>query len=779
MQRFTFSLLMLLFAISTRAQRFPVGIISLQDTVKVAQAGLVSSMTSNVENGVQMSGFINISTERIHGLQLGAFANMTKNMEKGVQMSGLLNVASGETRGLQMGAVNVADSLNGTQIGILNMANIHHKGWQVGILNITNDTMPHKIGLVNINPNTRIDYMLYGGTSTKINMAMRFRNRSTYNIIGGGTHYMGLNKKFSGSLFYRIGQFLPLSPKWTISGDLGFYHIETFEDNKDGNDNNDKPERLFSIQARVNADYQINKRLSAFASVGWGDTRYYHKARRYRNRPLFEIGVAWHPQRLGKLILTDDMIKEEKHYEALDDSLMAYGLGKKHYWWALGQVTAVNVGVHLFDRFALDADFAQTTMHTWRKNFKNGFVWDNDQFSTNLFMHPYHGNLYFNSARSQGLSFWESAPMAMLGSLEWEFLGEIEPPAINDLIATTMGGICIGEIMNRTSRIFLNDSKRGWGRFWREALATLFNPMGELKRFATGDAWRVRHDHYLYHDYSKFPIDLSITAGERYLADNGAIFRGEHNPFINLYLDYGDPVNESGHNKPYDYFNADITFGLSGNQPIINRFHLVGRLWSTLTVSRNDVRAEFGVYQHFDYLDSKPVKDGSSQTPYRISEAAAFGPGIIIQLSTNSVLTKLEQRTFLNGILLGGTKSDYYSFIDRDYNMGSGFSIKSKTHMEFGNVARLILHAQYYHIFTWKGYEKKDLTDLDPLHLNSQGDKSNAALLVINPIIEVDVKGPWSICLSSSYYIRNTHYRYYPRVHTKTFETKLGLTCHF
>lgn len=57
MQRFTFSLLMLLFAISTRAQRFPVGIISLQDTVKVAQAGLVSSMTSNVENGVQMSGF--------------------------------------------------------------------------------------------------------------------------------------------------------------------------------------------------------------------------------------------------------------------------------------------------------------------------------------------------------------------------------------------------------------------------------------------------------------------------------------------------------------------------------------------------------------------------------------------------------------------------------------------------------------------------------------------------------------------------------------------------
>ncbi len=30
----------------------------------------------------------------------------------------------------------------------------------------------------------------------------------------------------------------------------------------------------------------------------------------------------------------------------------------------------------------------------------------------------------------------------------WEFCGEVEPPAINDVLATTFGGICIGEVMH-------------------------------------------------------------------------------------------------------------------------------------------------------------------------------------------------------------------------------------------------------------------------------------------------------------------------------------------
>ena len=38
----------------------------------------------------------------------------------------------------------------------------------------------------------------------------------------------------------------------------------------------------------------------------------------------------------------------------------------------------------------------------------------------------------------------------------------------------------------------------------------------------------------------------------------------------------------------------------------------------------------------------------------------------------------MEQRFFLSGILLGGTKSDFFNVIERDYNMGSGFSVKAR-----------------------------------------------------------------------------------------------------
>ena len=77
-------------------------------------------------------------------------------------------------------------------------------------------------------------------------------------------------------------------------------------------------------------------------------------------------------------------------------TLYAYnrpGYGKKKPWLAVGETVGINAFVQSFDRFVLNADFAQINMHTIHHNLKTGFVWDNDQFSTNLFAHPYHGGL--------------------------------------------------------------------------------------------------------------------------------------------------------------------------------------------------------------------------------------------------------------------------------------------------------------------------------------------------------------------------------------------------
>jgi len=756
------------------AQLFPIGIVSTQDTVKSVQLGIISSVATDGGRGLQLSGVSNTSAHIFNGLQLSGVSNITTGMNRGLQWSGILNVSSGMMRGWQLGAANYTDSLNGMQLGIINVARKRPKGWQIGLINLSYDTIGHKIGLVNINPTTDIDIMVYGGSSTKTNLAVRYRNHSTYNIMGLGTHFMGLDSKFSGAIFYRLGQYWQVSPRWSLSGDIGYYHVETFS-----KDNTVKPERLYSLQARLNADYQISRKFGAFASVGWGLTRYYDRNETYRNRPLVELGLTYRQER--KHDSWRHAWEEKRSQLVFTDSTMALPV-KKRYWQAAAEATGINVGVQLFDRWALNSDFAQTTLRSLKRNFTDGMVWDNDFFITNMFAHPYHGNLYFNAARTNGLTFWESAPYALGGSLMWEFLGETEPPAINDVIATSCGGMAIGEMTHRLSLTILDDRDFGISRFFREAAAAIINPIQGLHRIFSGDAWRVRHDHYRYHDFSKIPVDVSLSVGWRYLADDGALFRGVHAPYINMTLTYGTSADGEHHTTPYDFFDVELNSAFGGGQPFVNTLNIVGRLWSTSILDKKDMAGEFGIYQHFNYYDAEAIENGSDLTPYRISEAAGFGPGFILSLPQMGGLSKLEQRIFLSGILLGGTKSDYFNVIERDYNMGSGFSIKSKTQLDFGRFGRFILNAKYFRLYTWKGYEDKDLQayadgTADLHYLNVQGDRSNAALLVVNPVIEIHLARQWSVTLSGSYFSRRTFYRYYPTVHANTFEAKIGLTC--
>lgn len=717
-------------------------------------------------NGFQLAPFSNVSTAQMRGMQLGAISNIAMGVKSGVQLSAGANVSTAAMRGVQAGVYNYADTLTGVQIGILNAAAAHPKGVQIGLINYTRDSVGRKIGLINVNPTTQIDVLLFGGNTSKMNAALRFRNKSTYSILGFGTHYMGLDKKFSGALYYRLGQYVNLGKRWTLSADIGFSHIETFKENSA-----DKPERMYSLQAHANVDYRINRTLGAFASVGYGDTRLYGSNKRYENKLIAQLGLSIAYHRTGSNYVPRI---GDSYVENPDDDRFALP-GKKRPWIAAAEATGVNLLVFSFNRFVMNEEFAHINIHTIKHNFRR-FVWDNDCFTTNLFAHPYHGNLYFNSARSNGLNFWESVPYAFGGSLMWELFGEREPPAINDLMATSMGGTCIGEITNRISHTILNDRTQGFGRFLREAAALIVNPIQGFNRLVRGEAWHVKQKNYLYHDFDRIPVHLSFSLGTRYLADDGGLFRGEYNPYLNIALQYGDPLNER-ENKPYDYFTAEVTVGMSANQPLFSKALLTGRLWGAPVRAGKNVEAQLGIYQHFNFYNSEPVKDGTSLTPYRISEAMAFGPGIIYRFNNVGHLGSIEQRIFVDAIVLGGSKSDYYKVIDRDYNMGSGFSFKSNTIMTFPRVGVFTLGAYYYRIFTWKGYETKNLEGRDPLYYDVQGDTSNAGLLVLTPMFRFNVKGNISAELSGSYFMRNTHYKYYKDVHANTFEFRLGVAC--
>jgi hypothetical protein len=747
------------------------GLITIADSVKGVQLSPVSNIAEHAA-GFQLSSFSNVAYDGMAGFQLSALNNIVIGDACGLMLTGFTNQNVGTLRGVQIAFRNATDTLRGVQIGIFNNAHDYQKGVQVGLVNLTHDTQSKRYGLVNINPDTRIDVMAFAGTSSKGNMALRFRNRSTYNIIGAGTHYMGLNEKFSGTIFYRIGQYFQLTPRLSLSGDVGFFHVETFKEHS-----TDAPERLYSLEARMNLDYQLNKKWGVFGTVGYGDTRYYNHNKSFRHRFIGEVGLTYRYAGYNNEKERTLRLHSDEDMAAGDDDRFALPQ-KPNLWRTAGMITALNVFVNRWDDWVLNEEFPRINFKTIGHNFEHAFVWDNDNFNTNLFAHPYHGNLYFNSARSNGLNFWQSYPAALSGSLMWEFFGEITPPAINDLMATSIGGTCIGEITFRISDLFYDDREIGFSRFLRELGGAAVSPMKGLKRLLTGEAWKHRSRNYLYHNYSRIPVKYSISVGSRYLADDRALFRGEHNPYIELGMEYGDAYDNE-ENKPFDFFTSSVTFGLSSNQPVVNRLNLLGRIWGTPVSDKEKFEADFGIFQHFNFYNSEAVKDGTDLIPYRISEAASVGPGLIYRFPHLQERMNLEQRIFLSGILLGGSLSDYLYIQERDYNMGSGFSAKIQTRMDVAKVGYMNIDANYFHIFTWKGYDRAEWvgkTGFDLDYTNAQGDPGNTQMMAFNANFGLYLSRHLSLDMRGSYFIRSAHYRHYPDVTAKTFELRAGLT---
>ena len=153
--------------------------------------------------------------------------------------------------------------------------------------------------------------------------------------------------------------------------------------------------------------------------------------------------------------------------EALDEPVTGADPPKR-FWTASLEVVLLDFAPFAFNRWLSKADFARITPAAIRANFVSGFTYDEDPFSTNPFAHAVHGAVYVSAARANGYDFWESGAFALLGSYLWECCSEIEPPAINDLVNTTLGGMVTGEISHRLSRMLLDNTAGGLERVFHE-----------------------------------------------------------------------------------------------------------------------------------------------------------------------------------------------------------------------------------------------------------------------------------------------------------------------
>lgn len=446
-------------------------------------------------------------------------------------------------------------------------------------------------------------------------------------------------------------------------------------------------------------------------------------------------------------------------------------------WRAVAETAASNLAILAVDRYVLNKDFAKVTWHTIGRNFSlSKWYWDSDVFRTNLMLHPYHGSLYYNAARSNGMSYLEAIPFVVGGSLMWELAGEMEQPSINDFLTTSAGGLAIGEVTNRLSEMVYDEKARGLERVVREITGALVNPSGAITRLMDGKTFRVRKDSDSLYGKSvrqRAKMDMSLLLSGRYLGVWKETESRRLGSTLNLDILYGLPVS-GANSKPYDFFRASIGVDFSGKESLVSNLNIIGQLKNWMLKETETNCLSLGIYQNFDYYCTDSIH---AKTPYKISEAASIGIGLAWYRQLGR--TRNFQELYVNGVILGGALSDYRANrCRRDYSIGSGCSLKSLTGFDYNNWLRLRLLADMKFIHSWKGYEDEDETK-QYIEYSVMGDRGNVVTFLLRPSLELSLNRHWGMEASAFYVFRDFCYKYHAQVSSTAYDYRLGIKYRF
>ncbi len=458
---------------------------------------------------------------------------------------------------------------------------------------------------------------------------------------------------------------------------------------------------------------------------------------------------------------------------APDSADLAY-YGRRHTLKAAATVIGLNITVWAFDRYIQKGDFAYISWNSVKENFRHGFIWDNDRMGTNMFLHPYHGHLYYNAARANGFNYWRSGLFAFGGSAMWELFMENEYPSTNDIIATPIGGIILGEVAYRASDIILDDRATGWERVGREVSAAIASPMRGLVRIINGDAWLRRSTSGRQFGIPNVAVEFS--AGIRMLEFRDEIFDKGSGFSYQLAIEYGERF-EVKDSRPFDFFSLRVSSAIQASQPLLSQLNIMGRLLGREVIDKHGRYMSVGMYQYFDYYDSDTISDVSAKTPYKLGIPASVGVGAMYRDGHRSNFV-FDCYAHCNSVILGAVLSDHYYLDERNYNLASGFSIKTGINMAFRNgLLSLSASNDFYGLYTWKGYPSGiDWGTVNYKTLNAQGDKSSAYFNVAELRADLRIWKKLYLTAVVTHYLRMTHYRDYENVRSSTSATQLMLS---
>lgn len=383
-----------------------------------------------------------------------------------------------------------------------------------------------------------------------------------------------------------------------------------------------------------------------------------------------------------------DTIMQNRYGDLLRDDPQ---YNKKYSVWVpLAEGIGDNIILSLIDSRVLKYQWAMVNTSTWKNNFNAGFPWsskwdwDQTRFGNDFMGHPYFGNLYYNDARANGYNFWASAPFALLGAYEWKICGENVTPERNSLIATSVDGILLGEILYRISSNILDDRTTGANRFFRELLAGMIDPMRGFNRLMQGKTSRVTNKEV----YNKEPLNITLYAGIHKVNNHtNAILSGPSTEMINVQFDYGNPF-EVRSRDPFDFFKLRVETDLGEGRKFVDNITGYGILVGRNAYCGNAPLLE-GVFLSYDYWDN-PIFELST---------IGLGPGIFskIQLGKN---INLYTNAHLDIVAFGGTSTGAISDTSqsRDFNFCYGLQAKIESSLSLGNVATIGISYYYYRL---------------------------------------------------------------------------------
>ena len=418
---------------------------------------------------------------------------------------------------------------------------------------------------------------------------------------------------------------------------------------------------------------------------------------------------------------------------------------EKHFWVGAGEIAILEFIPWALARWIRHwedpADnWAKVSSESWWRNLSHGWEYDGDNFETNNFAHPYHGNLFFNAGRTNGYNFWESTAWALTGSAIWEYFGETFRPAFNDWIYTGVGGVNLGEITYRLSSLVTDNTASGSDRFWSEVFGTLINPVRGFNRAISGEMGQ----NFPNPEWSR-PDDFLITfdAGTRTIDKNGdKQYRDkELEGLFALRIGYGNPFKVK---KPFEYFGFGLA--VASGLPHLTQLNSTGFLFG-YELKKNKHR--FDVNLDFNYNNLIKQEITESDTSYKgfLFGTTQLYPHILSRFpigEKTSIITQIG----INTILMGATPDDYYVDVEgRVYDFGPGVGLRLYASIQNGIWSYFNL--LYYSAWLWTQSEPSD-------------SKHHIHFLILEG--QYPFTSYFSFGVSAGIYWRNSYYENFPDV---------------